>query len=227
MTLDSDFAKRLQVAVKKLRTNLKTSKEGYQKIKNNLELKQNNLNNRMIEIDMLENQIEIKNESIQVLNAMSKVFEETSIRRKVEEILHQIMLTIFQEDCRFRFVRRTIRKQQEIHIYQVKIEDGVEFLVPISSAPGGVRDIVDTVMRILILKQFPVEKRLLAVDEPMKNLSKDMQADYFKFVKRLCDEFDIQQIINTHEAAYISELDNIYHFSNDGIKTSVMKGEQD
>lgn len=165
---------------------------------------------------------EIREESIDILNSIAGLYEKHSIRRRLELILQKISECIFgQSDFRFKFIKKTIRNQQELHIYKVKRKSDQDFLIPISNVGGGANDIVDIVIRILLLKNFPEHQRTLFLDEPMKHLSKDLRVEFFKFVKGLCEDFKIQILMITHESEYSELLDKTFQFTHDGKTTTV------
>ena len=164
---------------------------------------------------------EIRKESIDVLNSVSSLYEKFSIRKKIETILKKISECVFgQSNFSFRFIKKTIRNQQELGIFKVKVVDGQEFLFPICDVEGGGCDIIDIIIRVLLLKNLPEHQRTLILDEPMKNLSKDLRSDFFQFVKKICQEFKIQLLMVTHEAEYYEDLDKIFQFTYDGRTTT-------
>ena len=77
---------------------------------------------------------------------------------------------------------------------------------PIQSVGGGVNDILSFSLRIACLLISNTEK-ILVLDEPMKNLSRNLQPLAGTLLKKLSDDLDIQFIIVSHDTTLIEELD--------------------
>ena len=218
----SEFQERLLEAIGERKEEMEFSKREYDRMLGKVESQTEILNKKRKTLEENQKSLEVQDEALEALNAISKLSEEHSIRRHIERILKDVSKTLFGEDTfEFRFIRRKLRNQQEVHIYKVQTKDGESYQIPISATAGGSRDIVDALIRILVLKNFPEDKRVLVLDEPMKNLSKDLQRDFFSFIARLCREFKIQIIMITHEPEYIEAIENNISFQHDGNRTIV------
>ncbi len=147
-----------------------------------------------------------KESSIEALKAMSTFYESKSIRKEIEDIIEKVLSSIYSSnDRRYKFIKKYYKNRHELEIKKVKIdENGTHFLHPIDSTAGGERDIVDIIIRALLLKQFPEEQRILCYDEPMKDISPDLREAFFTFLKVLLETFKIQLIMISHENEYIS-----------------------
>lgn len=172
---------------------------------------QDSYDNKITQVESLKENVDIKQKAILFLNEVSKFYEDSSIRREIEKVIEEVLESIYrQKGKRYKFVKKYVKKQHEIQIYKVETsEAGTEHLIPISNTEGGGRDIVDIIIRMLVLKTFPENQRVLELDEPMKNLDKELRNSFFVFFKKLAENFKIQIIMNTHEDEYIALLDNI------------------
>lgn len=69
----------------------------------------------------------------------------------------------------------------------------------IMSSGGGILDIVSFLCRIVVLVSFfPKESRVLRLDEPFKNLSKEYRDKAILLMKELHEQFAVQFIMVTH-----------------------------
>lgn len=72
------------------------------------------------------------------------------------------------------------------------------------SSGGGILDIVSFLCRIVILVSFYTkDSRVLRLDEPFKNLSKEYREKATQLIKQLSDQFEIQFIFTTHVPEYV------------------------
>ncbi len=216
---------RLTSIVKKIRDGYEKSKKDLQYAVFSVKNKKKQITEKQLEMGKVKKLQQIQEESLERLALIAKVFEKHSLRKKIEEIITAIIRTLFcSNDISFAFKKRMMRNQQEVYLFKVEKADGKDFYIPIENTAGGFSDIVDTVIRVLILRTYPVEKRVLILDEPMKNLSKDLRPKFFSFFKSLCKKFQIQLIMSSHEVDMIEEIDNVFNFSHDGEKTEVHCG---
>lgn len=152
--------------------------------------------------------LDIKKESIITMNEISKFYETHSIRNEIENILQKVIGQMYnQSDMRYKFLKKYVKNQHEVSVWKIdKDKKGKEYLIPINDTSGGNRDIIDIIIRVLVIKQFDESQRILILDEPMKDLSKDLRECFFSFLKSLTDSFKIQFIMITHEDEYIGNV---------------------
>lgn len=227
MTTDfEDALNRLQVVIDNFQKNYSLFKDKYQRSRFKFQNKVEEQKERKGRISEFSENIELKKEALEVTNQIAEIFEEYSIRRKLEKVITSIIQTLFSQD-NFEFVifRKTMRNQQEVYLYKAEEREGHRFLIPLENEGGGICDIVDIIFRVLILQQCSKNQRFLILDEPMKNLSKELRPMFFDFFNKLCDEFEIRYLIVTHESEYMDCVDNKYVFLHDGEHTVVEKVE--
>jgi len=170
--------------------------------------------------------IVLKEQSITSMKEISKYYETHTIRREIENILESVISQLYHEESKYKFIKKYIKKQHEVYIYKVERDDNnVEHYIPINNTSGGNRDIIDIIIRILIIKQFPENQRVLILDEPMKDLSKDLREPFFKFLKSIAESFSIQLIMVSHEDEYIGNVDNKIKFVKIGNESKIVKEE--
>lgn len=166
------------------------------------------LEGKTLTVKKCRDKLEIKRESIITMNEISKFYETHSIRTEIENILQQVISQMYnQSDMRYKFLKKYVKNQHEVTVWKIdKDKKGQEYLIPINDTSGGNRDIIDIIIRVLVIKQFDESQRILILDEPMKDLSKDLRECFFSFLKSLTDSFNIQFIMITHEDEYIGDV---------------------
>jgi ABC-type lipoprotein export system ATPase subunit len=220
--LFSEESQRLQDAIGTLKQELNKKREIYNSSKWSLKSKQDELEKKKSKIVDLEKNENLQRRALNVLNDISAVYEQFSIRKKIEVVLSEIMKGLFEDDnLNFTFFRKINRNQQEIYIYKIENREGQDYLIPIQNTAGGLKDVVDLIMRVLILQRCPKNQRILFLDEPLKNLSRDLRTRFFLFFKNLCEQFNIQIIMISHEPEYIDEIEQIHQFYIEDGKTKV------
>lgn len=229
--MSSDFVRsleKLQALLDKFKDNYLKYKDRYTRTKLTYENKVEEQEKRGERVKTINDGLEIKRESLDVLNQVAEVYDEYSVRRKLEKVITSIIQTLFcQDNFEFVIMRSTTRNQQEVHFFKSVEEKGQKFHIPIEREPGGLGDIVDIIFRVLILHQFPPNQRFLIMDEPIKNLSKGLRPRFNEFFARLRKEFGIKFLIITHESEHMDNYDRHYYFSYNGNRTVVKEVEGD
>lgn len=211
----------ISARINDIKNNLETKKDRYMKCKYAHDSKKDNIKRKEVELDELADKIAVRGEAISVLNSMGDIFEQNSVRSKIEKIITTTVQTLFAEpNFQFRFVKKIKKNQQELYLETSKPnKTGDSFFQNIDCVPGGHSDIIDIIIRILILKSSKPHQRVLELDEPFKNISPRFRIKFFRFFKRLCEKFDIQLNLVSHEDEYINEIENVYRFTSNGMTT--------
>lgn len=103
------------------------------------------------------------------------------------------------EDIEMRVTEKDYRDSIASDVRIVSKKTGME--TPIRGAKGGgISDIVNTAIRIGIIKSFrdPAIDGPIILDEPYKQLSSEYQPAIADFLKRITTDFDRQIILSTH-----------------------------
>ena len=103
------------------------------------------------------------------------------------------------EDIEMRVTEKDYRDAIASDVRIVSKTTGME--TPIRGAKGGgIADIVNTAIRIGIIKSFrsPTIDGPIILDEPYKQLSSEYQPAIANFLKRITTDFDRQIILSTH-----------------------------
>ena len=159
------------------------------------------------------------------VETMAMLYEEKSIRRDIEKLIDKVISSIYGNDgTHYRFVKKFQNAQHQLVIVQVKTSpDGKEFTIPMSNTEGGCRDIVDTIIRMLLIKTCPESDRVMLFDEPMKNLDYSKRNGAFAFFLELARIYKIQMNLISHESDYLSQVDSLITLTQTNNETKVVE----
>ncbi len=99
-----------------------------------------------------------------------------------------------------------VEKRNRTEIDYLLTRDSLVCEDPLSSVGGGVCDILSFSLRISCIL-ISGSSRILLLDEPFKNLSKDLHPVAGALLKRISDELGIQFLIVSHDKALVEMLD--------------------
>jgi len=218
-----DYSKRAQQYLDKLWDDLDEDKRIYTEWRTRNQSYKDDLSSKEEQVKNVSEGILVKKDSIIAMSEVSKFYEEHSVRQEIENILCQVIGQLYNHsDMRYKFLKRYIKNQHEVSVWKIdKDLNEKEYLIPINNTSGGNRDIIDVIIRVLVIKQFNESQRILILDEPMKDLSKDLRESFFIFLKSLCESFKIQFILITHEDEYIGNVDRTLYFQKINTVTNV------
>jgi len=112
--------------------------------------------------------------------------------------------TVFPEPYEFQVSFIEKRNKTEIDFQLVR--DSLVCDDPLNSVGGGVCDILSFSLRVSCIL-ISGSKKILLLDEPFKNLSRDLVPISGTLLKRLSDELDFQFLIVSHDKSLIETLD--------------------
>lgn len=131
-----------------------------------------------------------------VVQAAAKAAQQTA-QRQVAAAVTTCLSAVFGDAAyEFRIGMTDRRGKTEADLTLVR--DGQEF-DPLSSAGGGVIDILSLALRIAdVVLGRPAKRRLLVLDEPCRHLSRNYAGRVAELLERLAAELDLQILAVTH-----------------------------
>lgn len=160
----------------------------------------------------LNDQIELSNN---VMALLQKTAEEARLKAKVylETIVTNALKYISGTNYEFEIDIQELRGKPDAEFYVVSEVNGVKSRQkPQDACGGGFVDIISVALRYAYRQLFtnPVIGGFLAFDEPGKMISEQASAKFAEFVKQLCDSFNTQTIIVTHNENLQSVADKTH-----------------
>jgi DNA repair ATPase RecN len=131
-----------------------------------------------------------------------------SFSRIVTEGLQSIY---FDQDVKFDI--EVEQKRGKVYANFVTEQNGVR-ANPLESFGGGVASVVSLLLRILVLLKADLA-RYLVLDEALGALSTEYVETCGDFLRKLCDELDVNILLVTHNADFVDQSDNAYMGSSD------------
>lgn len=128
-------------------------------------------------------------------------------KRKLESITNEALSLIFP-DKEMRFMVNA--KQTRVGIkYELAIEtDGIVTDL-LDAKGGGVLDVIQLCLRITYLMRLGNVRKLLVLDEPLKNLDSERINLAVEWIYNISQMFGIQMVIITHIPAMIFQNDKV------------------
>lgn len=128
-------------------------------------------------------------------------------RQQIEDLVTNCLQFIFDSGIEFKIEINETRGRPEAEFYVVSNVDGeVVKTRPQDSRGGGVVDIISLALRIAMLECSNLEiNGPIILDEPAKHVSDEYITQVAEFLKQICDMFDRQVIMVTHNR-HLSEV---------------------
>jgi ABC-type dipeptide/oligopeptide/nickel transport system ATPase subunit len=133
-----------------------------------------------------------------------------NLKYHIESLVNEALRSIWGEQAytfKANFVQRRNRVECDLRL----VRDGNE-IEPLFSTGGGVCDVVSIALRMVfhgLGKTIPV----MIDDEPLRQLSRDMQEAAANVRNALCRQLGLQFIIITHEEDAILGADRVFRFT--------------
>lgn len=187
----------------------------------NISYMQAKLDDAVTKKHQLENNIKLGAEYIDVHSKGLNLFKEASINcqkqtnERISNIITKLYQFVFESEDRV-IIETDIKRNTPVASVLIEtVRDGQVFtLDPIEEEGGGKLDIISLGLRLAgLLLYTPVLNRVLILDEPLKNLStnetsaKAYRQRTAEFLKMICQEYNIQIIMTTHDKAFVDIAD--------------------
>ena len=144
----------------------------------------------------------------------------------ITKIVSFALRDVFPEpyELRVEFCER--RNKTEADIYFTRSGDSERF-DPLSSAGGGAIDIASLALRISLWNlTHPGKRNVLIPDEPLKNLSKDLQPKAGAMLEQISEKLGLQIIMVTHETS-LTQSGKIFKVTYEKGLSTVVEDEED
>ena len=149
-------------------------------------------------------------------------FVRISIVSKLETIVTEALQEIYQ-DRNLKFIISFESKRNNVEV-KFKVHDTIlkQDLNVLYSLGGGIKDIISTVLRVMVLEMDSSNKNSsIILDETGKNISYEYQENFGKFLRVLSEKLGRQIILITHMDTIIPYANKVLRIEQNGGKSSV------
>lgn len=155
---------------------------------------------------------------------LQKVAQETQSKLtfQVEDIVNLALNTCFPDEYRFqlRFNVSRGKTTGEMSFISQKTGRAVD---PVNASGGGVVDITSFALRIAAYALERGMDNVMILDEPMKFVSKDLQARVGDILKTLSEKLNLQILMVTHINEMVDVADRVFEVKKNPDGRSVVK----
>lgn len=151
-----------------------------------------------------------------LLKAQQFIFELANTMQAQLELKLSLLATMFiqyiyGESYGFRISYKSSRGSTQAHFYILKNEEPFD---PLDESGYGVTDVASLMLRVSALIMLeetgkPLQ-RVLVLDEPFKNVSKDHRTQVCEVLELLTRDYNFQLIIVSHEFEYAQTAAKVY-----------------
>ena len=181
---------------------------------------QKSINQRNIQINQFKTELIVLEKARIIIQKVGKETQ-NKLSFQIQEIVNLAINSVFDK-VHYKFQIEFIEKRNrtEADIYLLK---GEHRRNPLKSNGGGLVDILSFALRIS-LWTLSKNAKVVILDEPMKNLSKNLQYKAGIIIKKLSESLGIQFIIVTHETALMDCADKTFEIiQENGISQLVIQ----
>jgi DNA repair exonuclease SbcCD ATPase subunit len=182
------------------------------------------------DIDDGKSQIKLKENEIEILDKVLKVFQQivdikkNRIKEKVEKIISKGLKIVYDDSYGYE-LEYEVKREDIVAIPYVynEIDDNRNKTEIVNARGGGIVDVVSFISRVTVLSAKIKELRqVLLADEPFKNVGAGNMENISKLLRWVSDILNIQFVIVTHEKELIEVADKIFRVTlNKGISNVV------
>lgn len=165
-----------------------------------------------------EKEIEESRDAILVLEKVEELFKfllDKYVHKYAEsfsEIVTEGLQTIFH-DQDIEFDVAVDQKRGKVWVDFETVQEGVRGQ-SLQSFGGGVSSVQSLLLRLLVLLKKKLAKYLI-LDESLASLSEEYVPNAGEFIKKMCDELDIDLLLITHNKSFLEYSDTAYEASLD------------
>ncbi|MFA5048697.1 MAG: AAA family ATPase [Patescibacteria group bacterium] len=132
---------------------------------------------------------------------------QNALKFNVEGIVQLALDAVFLKE-QYKFEINFVIKRDKTEASLSVNKNGFE-MTPKDSNGGGLKDILGLALRFALWK-YSRSRKLILLDEPFKNLSKDLQSKAGEILKLLSQKLGIQIIMITHEQELMEIADKTF-----------------
>lgn len=145
--------------------------------------------------------------------------EQAELQGRIEALVSEGLQAVFQEDLGFRLLPGNERGQPTLRF--AITGHGVETDV-LEARGGGLAAVIGFLLRVILVALHPERaRRFFVLDETFGMVSAGFQEELGRFIRRLCDEADLQVLLVTHAPRVGLHADKVYEVAHDGTQTSI------
>lgn len=182
---------------------------------------QRQLDNISSDLDYHVKNQKLYSDSVLLLQKISKEVQEETVV-KISNIVTKACQYIFESKEEFVIKTEIKRNVPNTRFYLKTFKGGEEVLLdPLEEEGGGKVDIIAFALRLAsLLLCRPSLEKILVFDEPFKNVSRQNGDTNYReraaqFMKDICQEYNIQVIMVTHDKEFINVADKLFTFTLD------------
>jgi DNA repair exonuclease SbcCD ATPase subunit len=167
---------------------------------------ENDLLTKGCELEKIGEHIEIL-EQVRILLQRASEYAREQIRQQIEMLVTHCLQFVFGSNIEFCIELNEVRGKAEAEFFVLSTFDNLKIKTkPQDARGGGVVDIISLALRIAVIQSTNIYKDgPLILDEPAKHVSGEYIANVAQFLKQICDVFNRQIIMVTHNQ-YLSEI---------------------
>ncbi|SFJ25026.1 ATPase [Thermoflavimicrobium dichotomicum] len=165
-------------------------------------------------------------EKVQILLQKSSDHAREQAKMQLETLVTKALQYIFGPMFRFEIELADHGGSPTAEFYVVTEWDGkIIRNRPQDSRGGGVVDIISLALRLALLETIrPRLKGPVILDEPGKHVSEDFVVPMIEFLKSICETFDRQVIMVTHNTHLTESADQAFFVRLTGGKSEIVRG---
>ena len=143
----------------------------------------------------------------EIVNQVLLITQE-KVKTYIEEIVSLALSLVYGDEYSFEFEFAIKRNQTEVTPWIVK---GSERFSVVDEVGGGVRDVASFALRLVIWSLLePKTSSTFILDEPGRNLSRDIQPLFGQMLQRISKLLGVQVIMISHSNDLIESADTAY-----------------
>jgi len=169
----------------------------------------------------LNNRIKLLEQAQAFLQKIAQSTQE-KLKMNVEDIVNLALETCFPNEYVFKLNFNIARGKTDAELVFLSQKTGRE-LDPMNCAGGGVVDITAWSLRLACYALEQGTDNVIILDEPMKFVSKDLQARVGEILKTLSEKLNLQIIMVTHINEMIDIADKVFEVKKNPDGRSVVK----
>lgn len=143
-----------------------------------------------------------------------------SVLKKIEIIVSEALSDIYSQEFTF-IIKLETQKNGQILSFQLKDKANFEYNI-LTSFGGGIKDIISTILRVIVVElHVPKITGPIILDETGRNISKEFQATFGKFLSLLSHKLGRQIILVSHQLDVVEKADKVIIVSLENKKSVV------
>ena len=146
------------------------------------------------------------------------VSTQEALQVQISEIGSMAMQAVFHDPYKLHIAFEPKRGRSEA---QITFERDGNQVDPMGESGGGTVDLASFALRVTFLSLERGTMPVLILDEPLKNLSKELHPLAGEFITEISHRLGIQMIIITHELGLAELADRVFVVEKDGRKSRV------